>query len=207
MTLADRLNTTTHLLGVLFTIALSWMLLIPAYTIGWRGALSVTLFVAGMLIMYSASTIYHWWSEGRVKRALRILDHIGIYIMIAASYSPICLCAVGGWLGWLVFALLWATVVAGACYKLCFIGRWPALSLGIYLAMGWSGVLIAVPVIQSLPLSALLCILAEGLFYTAGTYFYAHDSRPYYHAIWHLFVLAGSLSHWLAIHLMMQSLA
>ncbi|MCF0184469.1 MAG: hemolysin III family protein [Bacteroidaceae bacterium] len=200
MTRDEIFNTWTHGVGVLFTLAMSWLLLIPAYGLGWVGAMSVTVFVCGMLTMYLASTIYHLWRSSAVKRTLRIIDHIGIYVMIAASYTPICLCVVGGWLGWLVFALLWAVVVAGAFYKIFLIGRWPALSLGIYLAMGWSGVLMAVPVYRNIGTAALVCILCEGLFYTSGTYFYARDSRPYYHGIWHLFVLAGSIAHWLAVY-------
>lgn len=204
-TAEERFNTWTHLAGVLFTLSLAWLLLVPGYRDGWRSAMGVTFFTVGMLVMYSASTVYHWWREGRVKRVLRIVDHIGIYVMIAASYTPVCLSVVGGWLGWLVFALLWAIVVAGAFYKIFAIGRWPALSLGLYLAMGWSGVFIALPVYRNLCPDALCCILAEGVFYTSGTYFFAHDGRRFYHGIWHLFVLAGSVCHWLAVYLVVTA--
>lgn len=201
----DFLNTSTHLLGVILTLSLSWLLFVPAATMTWREIMAVTIFFIGMLLMYSASTIYHWCARfgERVRRCLRTIDHIGIYVMIAASYTPVCLCAVGGWMGWLVFGLLWLTVVCGAFYKIFFLGRWPALSLGIYLAMGWSGVLIAVPVYQNVPSTAIWWILTEGLLYTSGTWFYARDSRPYYHAIWHLFVLAGSVAHFVAVYNML----
>ena len=131
---------------------------------------------------------------------LRIFDHCGIYVMIAASHTPICIGVVGGALGWTVFGLLWAVVVAGIIYKVKALGRYPKLSLALYLAMGWSVVFIAEPVVSKLSLPSLLWILAEGLFYTSGTYFFAHDDRRYFHGIWHIFVLLGSVSHWAAVY-------
>ena len=106
---------------------------------------------------------------------------------------------VGGWLGWLVFALQWIVVIVGAVYKIVALGRWPRLSLAIYLIMGWSIIFIAKPVMQRLAPHTLLLLLAEGIAYTAGTYFFAHDDRPHYHAIWHVFVLLGALAHWGAV--------
>ena len=126
--------------------------------------------------------------------------------MIAASYTPICIGVVGGALGWTVFGLLWAVVIGGAVYKIIAIDRYPKLSLVLYLVMGWSVVFIAEPVFQRLTTTALLFILAEGLFYTGGTYFFAHDSRRYFHAIWHIFVLLGSISHWAAMLAILYSL-
>lgn len=119
--------------------------------------------------------------------------------MIACSYTPILIGVVGGWLGWLVFAIQWAFVIGGIFYKVLAMGRWPRLSLAIYLAMGWSIVLIAEPVVRLLTPLTLWLILAEGVFYTAGTYFFANDERRHYHAIWHVFVLLGALAHWGAI--------
>lgn len=188
-------NTLTHLSGVVITVFLASLMLRYGYAMGWQYAFGVTFFACGMLLMYSCSTLYHWWLPGAGKRLLRVFDHIGIYVMIAASYTPICVSVVGGWLGWTVFSLLWLVVAGGACYKIKAIGRYPKLSLALYLIMGWSGVLIAGPVFSRLPSAALWLILAEGLFYTFGTYFYSHDGRRFYHGIWHLFVLAGSLCH------------
>ncbi len=98
-----------------------------------------------------------------------------------------------------MFGLLWAIVVAGVFYKVFAMGRWPRLSLALYLTMGWSGVLIAQPVVERLTWWSLGLIMAEGVLYTAGTYFFAHDSRHHYHAIWHVFVLLGAMAHWTAI--------
>jgi len=120
-------------------------------------------------------------------------------VMIAASYTPICIGVVGGALGWVVFGLLWGCVVGGACYKVAAIDRHPRLSLLIYLLMGWSVVFIVEPVFSRLTLLPILCMVAEGVFYTGGTYFFAHDKRPWYHGIWHVFVLLGSVCHWFAV--------
>ena len=194
-------NTLTHLGGVLFTLSTAWILLIRAYQTNWQTAMGVTIFLCGMLNMYSTSTVYHWILPGKkAKKVMRVLDHVGIYIMIACSYTPILLSVVGGWLGWTVFGVLWAMVIGGAVYKIAAIGKYPRLSLLIYLVMGWSGVFVAGPVWEGLSPWAMGCILAEGLFYTGGTYFYTKDKKiRYFHAVWHVFVLLGSLAHWAAV--------
>ena len=199
-------NTLTHLAGVLFTLSVAWIILRMGYSSSWQHAFGVTFFSVGMLIMFSLSTLYHWWMPGKGKRYLRLFDHIGIYVMIASSYTPICIGVVGGALGWTIFGLLWAVVIGGTFFKL-FIppGRYPRLSLILYLAMGWSVVFIAKPVYESLPMSALCCILAEGFFYTSGTYFFMHDDRRYFHGLWHLFVLLGAVAHWSAILLILST--
>ena len=198
-------NTWTHLAGVIFALSCIWLIW-PATRQGWQMAFGVIFFIAGMFLMFLSSTLYHTMRPGIVKQALRKLDHISIYVMIASSYTPICIGVVGGALGWTIFGLLWAVVIGGTFFKL-FIppGRYPRLSLILYLAMGWSVVFIAKPVYESLPVSALCCILAEGLFYTSGTYFFAHDNRRFYHGLWHLFVLLGAVAHWSAILLILSA--
>ncbi|MDD5779720.1 MAG: hemolysin III family protein [Bacteroidales bacterium] len=202
----ELFNTLTHLAGVVFTLALAWIILRMGYRATWQHAFGVTFFTVGMLLMFAFSTLYHWWMPGRGKRCLRLFDHIGIYVMIAASYTPICVGVVGGAVGWTVFSLLWAAVLGGVCFKV-FVppGRYPRLSLLLYLVMGWSVVFIAEPVYQRMPLSALCGILSEGFFYTSGTYFFVHDDRPWFHGLWHLFVLLGAISHWAAVLLVLQS--
>lgn len=195
----ERFNTLTHLAGVVFTLIAAWFILRLGYQAGWKNAFGTTFFTCGMLLMYAASTLYHWWMPGRGKRCLRVLDHISIYVMIAASYTPICIGVVGGAVGWTVFGILWGVALGGAVYKIAALGRWPRLSLLLYLVMGWTFVFIAEPVCTRISTPALICLLFEGLSYTSGTYFFAHDSRRFYHGIWHIFVLLGSVSHWLAI--------
>ena len=191
-------NTWTHLGGAVFALSSIWLIRLAA-DVSWQMAFGVVCFIFGMFFMFLSSTVYHWVREGRVKRALRKCDHISIYVMIACSYTPILIGVVGGWLGWLVFALQWIVVIVGAVYKIVAFGRWPRLSLAIYLIMGWSIVLIAEPVMRLLTPVTMLLLLAEGIAYTAGTYFFAHDNRLHYHAIWHVFVLLGALAHWGAV--------
>ena len=191
-------NTWTHLAGAIFALSSIWLVWLAA-DVSWQMAFGVICFIVGMFFMFLSSTVYHWVREGRVKNILRKFDHISIYVMIACSYTPILIGVVGGWLGWTVFAFQWLVVIGGIFYKIYAIGRWPRLSLAIYLIMGWSIVLIAEPVIKALKPATLWLLLAEGIAYTAGTYFFAHDERPHYHAIWHVFVLLGALAHWGAV--------
>lgn len=195
----EKANVWTHFAGALFAMTSVWMVL-PASELSWKWGMSIAVYVAGMFLMFASSTIYHWATKKEVKQFLRKIDHTNIYVMIAGSYSPICLGVVGGYLGWIVFFLLWFVAIAGAVYKFLAIGRYPRLSLALYLLMGWSGVLLAKPVWEGLSWLELSLILAEGLMYTIGTYFYSHDdNRNHFHAIWHIFVLLGALAHWGAV--------
>ena len=200
----EVINTLTHATGTVLALAGAAILIASSLPHGRKMVFGMSVFAAGMIFMYLCSTLYHWWMPGKGKRLWRIFDHTSIYVMIAASYTPICIGVVGGLHGWLVFGALWGTTLAGTVYKAINTGRHPRLSLAVYLAMGWSIVFIAVPVFTRLSAAMLSLIAAEGLFYTTGTYFFAHDKRRFFHGIWHLFVLAGSVSHWLALFLMLR---
>ena len=193
--ISERGNTWTHLAGVVFALSSIWMVW-PAVAKSWEMAFGVIFFIVGMFLMYLSSSLYHWVKPGMAKDVLRRLDHISIYVMIACSYTPICVGVVGGWVGWTLFGVLWAIVLAGTFYKIFAFGKYPKLSLAIYLVMGWSALLVAPQVFNRLSSMALTFLLAEGLFYTAGTYFFSHDDRKHFHAIWHIFVLLGSIAHW-----------
>lgn len=193
--ISERGNTWTHLTGVVFALSSIWMVW-PAVGKSWEMAFGVIFFIVGMFIMYLSSSLYHWVKPGMAKNVLRRLDHISIYLMIACSYTPICVGVVGGWVGWTLFGVQWAIVLAGTFYKIFAFGKYPKLSLAIYLVMGWSALLVAPQVFSRLSACALVFLLAEGLFYTAGTYFFSHDDRRHYHAVWHIFVLLGSIAHW-----------
>ena len=194
----ERGNSVTHLIGVLFALSSIWMVW-PAISLGWRWSMGVLFFIIGMFLMFLSSTIYHCLPPGRARDIMRRCDHISIYVMIACSYTPICVSVVGGIAGWTVFFIMWAVALCGAVYKIVAIGRYPRLSLALYLLMGWSVVFIAKPVYERLSPLSLLLLLSEGLLYTSGTYFYAHDSRRHYHTVWHIFVLLGALAHWAAV--------
>lgn len=195
-------NTWTHLVGAVFALSSIWLVW-PAVRQGWEWTMGILFFIVGMFLMFLSSTVYHWLWPGRAKRILRKCDHISIYVMIACSYTPICIAVIGGLLGWTVFALQWAVVLGGTFYKIFAMGKYPRLSLALYLVMGWSVVLVAKPVVERLSLASLIMLLCEAFFYTAGTYFFAYDSRRHYHAIWHVFVLLGAMSHWTAILLLL----
>ena len=194
----ERGNSVTHLIGVLFALSSIWMVW-PAISLGWRWSMGVLFFIIGMFLMFLSSTIYHYLPPGRARDIMRRCDHISIYVMIACSYTPICVSVVGGIAGWTVFFIMWAVALCGSVYKIVAIGRYPRLSLALYRLMGRSVVCIAMPVYERLSPLSLLLLLSEGLLYTSGTYFYAHDSRRHYHTVWHIFVLLGALAHWAAV--------
>lgn len=196
-------NSLTHLAGVLMAPVMLVLLLVTMSPEGRYKLFAAIVFCSGVFLLYMASAFYHWALPGRLKNVLRYIDHINIYVLIAASYTPILVCSVGGVLGWTMFGVLWGFAVLGALYKVFFLHRWPKLSLGLYLLMGWSCVFIAVPVWQNVPKSALPMILAEGIIYTSGSYFFMHDSRHYYHAYWHGFVLMGTICHFVAVWIIM----
>jgi len=191
-------NTWTHLVGVVFALSSIWMVW-PAIKTGWQMAFGVFFFIVGMFLMFLSSTIYHWLRPGMAKDILRKCDHISIYVMIACSYTPICVGVIGGWLGWLVFGFLWFVALVGSIVKIVAIGKHPKLSLAMYLIMGWSVLFIFPTVWAKLSTLSLVFLFCEGILYTVGTYFFANDKRPHYHAIWHIFVLLGAIAHWSVI--------
>lgn len=154
--------------------------------------------------MYFASTLYHVVVVPKAKARIRIFDHISIYVMIAGSYSPICLTVVGGWMGWSLFGFLWACVIAGVVGKIIALGKHPHLSLTLYLMMGWAALLVIWPMWQNMSHAAFAWVIAEGVFYTIGAYFFNKDEEhAFYHAIWHVFIVLGSLSHTIALWLIL----
>ena len=197
-------NTWTHAVGVLGTLVVAYPLMALAVTREWPMVFGMVLFLAGMLFMYTCSTVYHIVTPGsEAKRIIRIYDHISIYVMIAGSYSPLCIGVLGGWMGWSLFGFLWACVIAGIVGKIRALGKHPNLSLILYLVMGWAALLVIVPLWKSLPHSAFFSILAEGIFYSIGAFFFSKDEQyAYFHAIWHVFILLGSLSHTVALFLL-----
>jgi hemolysin III len=198
----EKANTLIHLIPFAATLALAWPLLRLAseHTSEYPYALLGTvLFLVGMTLMFGSSTLYHAVSSPELKRRLRIVDHIAIYVMIAGSYSVICLSALGGWIGWALFTFLWICVIAGAIGKLVAFGKHPNLSLVLYLAMGWAALLVLGPMWKSMSHLAFAWIVAEGVFYTIGAYFFHNDEKhAYWHAIWHVFIVLGATSHTVA---------
>lgn len=192
-------NALTHGAGALAAAAGTAVLLVLASLHGdaWH-IVSSAVFGATLVLLYTASTVYHAVRAPRAKARLRVLDHSAIYLLIAGTYTPFTLVGLrGGW-GWSLFGVVWGLAVAGVVFKLFFIERFHRLSTALYVAMGWMVVVAIVPMVQRLPAVTLAWLVAGGVAYTAGTAFY-HGRRPYAHAVWHLFVLAGSACHFAAV--------
>jgi hemolysin III len=191
----------THGLGVLASLAgIAW-LLASAVSSGaspWR-AIGGVVFGASALLLFTTSVLYHGTTSPRLKPRLRLLDHSAIYVLIAGTYTPFALGVLDGGWAWTLFGLVWGLALAGIAAKLTLGFRFPLASTLLYLAMGWIGVVAARPLMQSLTPTELTWIVAGGLVYTAGVPFYLWKTRPYAHAVWHLFVLGGVACHFVAV--------
>jgi hemolysin III len=195
-------NAVTHGVGVVLSLAAGVILLLlasrsPSF---WELA-GVTVFVATLLLLYAASTLYHGARTPRVKRRLQVLDHCAIYLLIAGTFTPFALGPLRGPGGVVLLTALWLLAWAGVVFKLFCTGRFHRLSTAIYLVMGWIGGLAALRMGQELTGATIVWLLAGGVVYTAGTAFYHAERLPYAHSIWHLFVIAGSACHVTAIAL------
>jgi hemolysin III len=157
------------------------------------------IFGTTLVLLYLASTLYHALTNDTAKRVFRILDHASIYLLIAGTYTPFTLLALRGAWGWTLFGVIWGLAVAGVVMKCFLTGRLHALSTAVYLLMGWLAIVAIRPLMAALSTPALLWLLAGGLAYTFGVVFFA-SSRKYAHALWHLFVLAGSICHFVAVY-------
>ena len=163
--------------------------------------LTFIIFGASLVVSYAVFTLYHIFKyHGRWGRLFKILDHATIYLLIAGTYTPFCLVFLRGNWGWTLFAVVWGLSVLGVVFKTRYIDRFKILGPLIYLAMGWLSVLVIKPAIALIPASGLQLLLVGGLFYSFGLIFYLWKRLRFHHAIWHLFVLAGSSCHYVAVY-------
>jgi hemolysin III len=193
-------NTLTHGAGAVISLVAGLALTGLAALSGdvWR-IIGAAVFMLTLVLLYTASTLYHGASHGQIKDRLEIFDHCAIYLLIAGTYTPFTLVSLRGAWGWSLFGVIWGLAIAGVVFKLIFATRFKLISTLFYIGMGWLVVVAIVPMSQALPLSTLAWLLAGGLAYTAGTLFYHNERIPFSHAIWHLFVLAGSVCHFIAV--------
>jgi len=198
-------NVLTHALGVLLSLAGgAWLIAMAAQRGGARELVGASVFVSALVLLYSASTLYHAAHDPRARARLKVLDHCAIYLLIAGTYTPFTIAAVkGGW-GWSLFGVIWGLAAAGVVFKLFFTGRFKRLSTAIYIGMGWLVIIAAMPLYQAVSHATLLWLILGGVLYTAGTYFYHLERWPHSHAVWHLFVLGGSISHLVAVALVVM---
>lgn len=160
---------------------------------------SAIVFGVCLLLLYIASTLYHAARHPVVKARLKVFDHCAIYLLIAGTYTPFTLIGLRGPWGWWLFGTIWTLALAGVIFKLFFTGRFKRLSTMLYIAMGWLVLVAIKPMWGALDGWTLGWLFAGGVCYTAGTVFYHRPSLKYSHAIWHMFVLAGSLCHYVAV--------
>ncbi len=196
----ERFNAISHLVGACLALIGLVVLVVSSSVHG--GALriaSVTVYGVSLLVLYTSSTLYHSL-RGRAKRVFRHLDHTAIYLLIAGTYTPFTLVALGGRLGWGMFAVVWALAAFGALQEFRHVKGERILSIVIYVVMGWLAVVALGPLAAALGPAGMAWMVAGGVCYTGGIVFYVLDGRlAVFHGIWHLFVLAGSLAHYIAI--------
>ncbi|GHA77780.1 hemolysin III [Lysobacter bugurensis] len=157
------------------------------------------VFGACLLLLYLASTLYHAAKQPATKARMKVLDHCAIYLLIAGTYTPFTLVALRGPWGWGLFAAVWTLAIAGVVFKLFFTGRFRLLSTALYVAMGWIVLIALRPLLAAVDNWTFGWLLAGGVLYTLGTVFYHRPSLPYSHAVWHLFVVGGSVCHYIAV--------
>lgn len=196
----ETVNALTHAFGVLASIVGGAVAVVLAARLGDAWLLAGTIvYSISLVLLYTASTLYHAARPGVVKARLRIFDHSAIFLLIAGTYTPFMLGALRDAHGWALLWTVWALATAGVVYKLFLVGRYPRLSTALYLGMGWLAVVALPGMLRTLSLSTLLWLMAGGVAYTSGTLFFHSRRIPYAHAIWHGFVLAGSACHFVAV--------
>ena len=188
----------THGIGAVLSIAGLVILVVLAVQMGdvWR-IVSFSIYGGSLTILYLASTLYHSFQDERLKQFFRHFDHLSIFLLIAGTYTPVTLISLRGAWGWTLFALIWGFAVSGIVYELLFLGRYKWITMSIYLGMGWLAVVAIKPMLTMVPRGLFWWLLAGGLCYTGGVFFYAREKMRYHHVLWHLFVLFGSACHFL----------
>ncbi|MBL0310236.1 MAG: hemolysin III family protein [Bacteroidetes bacterium] len=197
----EKLNTATHGLGFLIGLVLIPLLIIRAYEFASPAMFwGTVLFGFGWLMMYLASTLYHVVKEGKLKHIFRIWDHVSIFVLTAATYTPLVIKYVETTTAIIFLSIMWFIVLLGGFLKIFYVGRFEIISLILYLSFGWMAVFIIKPIMNNMPLEIFWWVLSGGVVYTAGVAFYAWEKLPYHHGIWHCFVLGGTILHFVAIY-------
>lgn len=197
--LEEKLNAYSHAVGIILAIV-GGIVLFKSYlgnTPFMQG--SLITYISSLILLFTASTVYHAVENPKLKKRLRILDHISIYYLIAGTYTPVCLSVLLPSKGWLLFYLVWGIALFGTVLKIFFTGRFEVFSLVLYGVMGWLIVIDLPYLLEHMSSSGLMYLACGGAFYTIGILFYAVKQIPYNHLIWHFFVLGGAISHWYLI--------
>ena len=192
-------NTLTHFIGLVLSIIGLPVLLYYNQNLTDFSFQSILFFEFGMICLYSASTLYHYSTNLKLKRKFRVFDHVSIFYLIAGSYAPVCLITLHSDSGTKIFAIILLIALIGTIFKLFFTGKYEKFSLFLYLAMGWLVVIDFKNIIDSFETRAIALLVISGLFYSFGIIFYRLEKIKYSHAIWHMFVLGGSICHYFLV--------
>ncbi|MBW2185305.1 MAG: hemolysin III family protein [Deltaproteobacteria bacterium] len=196
----EIVNGVTHAIGIVLSIiGLCFLTSVSAYSGRVLDTVSCVIFGVSLIFLYSSSTLYHSVNQPRIKAIFRIFDHVGILLLIAGTYTPFTLITLRGVWGWWLFGIVWSLAAAGVVVELSHLRHKRMMSIGLYVLMGWAMIVATKPLFAVLPDGGLLLLFLGGLAYTGGIGFYLWRSLPYHHAIWHLFVLSGSVLHFCCV--------
>lgn len=201
LTLKEEIfNSVTHGIGTLLSIAALVLLVVFAAIKGnaWH-VVSFSIFGTTLVLLYLASTLYHSFTKEKIKNLFARLDHAAIFLLIAGTYTPFVLTSLRGALGWTMFGIIWGLAIVGVVIRSIYLTRFKKLMVGVYLGMGWMFVMAIVPLMKTLPGISIAFLFIGGGCYSLGVIFYAWRQLKYGHGIWHLFVLAGSITHFFAV--------
>ena len=193
-------NSVSHGVGALLAIAGTVVLIVvSALNIGAWGVVSSAIYGGSLIILYTMSTLYHALTNEKAKHVMRIMDHVTIFLLIAGTYTPITLVPLRGVLGWVLFGFIWGAAILGIVFNSIDLEKFRKISVFCYIIMGWAIIFAIVPLIKSMPKLSLIFLLIGGALYSVGVIFYAIKKIKYFHSIWHLFTIGGSVFHYFAI--------
>jgi len=198
--LEEMLNAATHGFGAILSMSGLVVLIVSANLYGniWH-RLSFSIYGISLLLMYMASTLYHSFKNEKLKHIFKICDHASIYLLIAGTYTPFTLVLFQGTLGWSIFGIIWGLALLGIAQQIFFVDRFEIFSTLCYIIMGWFIIIFIKPLVTSMPFAGFCWLVAGGLLYTFGAGIYLCSQLPFNHTVWHLFVLGGSLCHFITI--------
>jgi len=198
----ETLNVITHGIGFILSIVALVILIVYAAKYGTaRHITSFAIFGGSLIVLYAASTLYHYAKNPELRLKLNILDHSAIYVLIAGTYTPFTLIVLKGWVGWTIFGISWGLALAGILFKVFYFGKYDKISTIAYVLMGWVIIFAIKPLIESFPTAGLMWLLAGGISYSIGAFFFSYKGIRFNHAIFHVFVLLGSFCHFMSIFL------
>ncbi len=198
----EQINIISHGIGFIASIVGAILLLIKSFHIDDpKHLISYLIYSFGLITLFGASTLYHSTQNLRWRRRFNIFDHAAIFLMIAGSYTPFTLISLNGALGWSIFGIIWSVAFIGVILKLFFTGRYKKISTLMYILMGWMILFVISPLTAALPTPALVLLFTGGILYSIGAVFFSIEKIKFNHAIFHFFVLGGSLTHFLSIYL------